>query len=48
MQIYPTKLHLNYANYSDTEAPFFDLELSITNGIVDLNHTMNEMILVLK
>ena len=33
-QIYPTKLQLNNANSSDTEAPFFDLNLSITNGIV--------------
>ena len=33
-QIYPTELQLNKANYSDTEAPFFDLNLSITNGIV--------------
>ena len=27
-QIYPTKLQLNKANSSDTEAPFFDLNLS--------------------
>ena len=33
-QIYPTELQLNKANYSDTEAPFLDLNLSITNGIV--------------
>ena len=33
-QIYPTKLQLNKANSSDTEAPFLDLNLSITNGIV--------------
>ena len=33
-QIYPTELKLNKANYSDTEAPFLDLKLSITNGIV--------------
>ena len=33
-QIYPTELQLNKANSSDTEAPFFDLNLSITNGIV--------------
>ena len=33
-QIYPTELHLNKANSSDTEAPFLDLNLSITNGIV--------------
>ena len=33
-QIYSTDLHLNKANSSDTEAPFFDLNLSITNDIV--------------
>ena len=33
-QIYPTKLQLNRANFSDTEALFLDLNLSITNGIV--------------
>ena len=33
-QIYPTELQLNKANYSDTEAPFLDLNLSIANGIV--------------
>ena len=33
-QIYPTKLQLNKANSSDTEAPFLDLNLSIKNGIV--------------
>ena len=33
-QIYPIKLQLNKANSSDTEAPFLDLNLSITNGIV--------------
>ena len=32
--IYSTELQLNKANSSDTEAPFFDLNLSITNGIV--------------
>ena len=32
-QIYPTELQLIKANYSDTEAPFLDLNLSITNGI---------------
>ena len=31
---YPTELQLNKANSSDTEAPFLDLNLSITNGIV--------------
>ena len=33
-QIYPTELQLDKANSSDTEAPFLDLNLSITNGIV--------------
>ena len=33
-QIYPTELQLNKANSSDTEAPFLDLNVSITNGIV--------------
>ena len=33
-QIYPTELQLNKANSSDTETPFFDLNLSIANGIV--------------
>ena len=32
--IYPTELHLNKANSSDTEAQFSDLYLSILNGIV--------------
>ena len=33
-QIHPTELQLNKANSSDTEAPFFDSNLSITNGIL--------------
>ena len=33
-QIYPTDLQLNNANPSDSEAPFSDLNLSITIGIV--------------
>ena len=33
-QIYPTELQLNKANSSNTEAPFLDLNLSITNGMV--------------
>ena len=32
-QIYPTELQLNKAYSSNTEAPFLDLNLSITNGI---------------
>ena len=31
--LYPTELQLNKANSSDTEAPFLDLNLSITNVI---------------
>ena len=33
-RIYPAKLQLNKANTSDTEAPFLDLNLSISNGTV--------------
>ena len=33
-QIYPLKLQLNKANTSDTEAPFLDVHLSISNGFV--------------
>ena len=33
-QIYPTELQLNKANHPDTKAPFLDLDLSITSGIV--------------
>ena len=29
-QIYPTELQLNKQNSSDTEAPFLDLNLSVT------------------
>ena len=32
--IYPTLLQLNEAHSADKEAPFLDLDLSITNGIV--------------
>ena len=32
-QIDPTELQLNKTNFSDTEAPFLDLDLYITNGI---------------
>ena len=31
-QIYPTELQLNKANSSDTEAPFLELNVSITNS----------------
>ena len=33
-RIYPTELKLNRTNSSDTEAPFLDLNLCISNGIV--------------
>ena len=47
-KIYPSELQLNKANSSDTEAPFLDLNLSITNGIVFFKFMINEMILILK
>ena len=47
-QIYPTELQLNKANSSDTEAPFLDLNLSITNGIVSSKIYDKRMILILK
>ena len=50
-QIYPTELQLNKANSFDTEAPFLDLNLSVTNGIVSSNllkFMINGMILILK
>ena len=46
--IYPTELQLNEANSLDTEAPFLDLNMSITNGIVSSNFMINWMILILK
>ena len=33
-RIYPAELQLNRANSSNTEAPFWDLNLSISNGTV--------------
>ena len=33
-RIYPLELQLNKANTADTEAPFLDLHLSISNGFV--------------
>lgn len=32
--IYPKELQLNKANISDTSAPFLDLDLSVSNGII--------------
>ena len=36
-RIYPPELQLNKANTSDTEAPFLDLHLSISNGFISSN-----------
>ena len=36
-QIYSSELQLNKANTSETEAPFLDLHLSISNGFVSSN-----------
>ena len=33
-RIYPPELQVNKVNASDTEAPFLDLHLSISNGFV--------------
>ena len=33
-QIYPTELQINKANSFDTEFPFLDLDLPITNDVV--------------
>ena len=33
-RIHPAELQLNKANFSDTEAPFLDLNLAISNGTV--------------
>ena len=47
-QIYPTKLQLNEANSSDTGAPFLDLNLSISNGIVSSKIDDERDVLILK
>ena len=44
-QIYPSELQFNKA---DTEAAFFDLDLSISNGIVSTKFMINAMTLILK
>ena len=47
-QIYPSDLPLNKANSSDTEAPFLDLHLTISDVFVFLLKFMtNETILIL-
>ena len=44
---YPPELQLNKANTSDTEAPFFDLHLSISNGFVSSKIMISAMTLIL-
>ena len=46
-RIYPTELQLNRANSSDTEAPFLDLNLCISNGTVSTKIYDNGTILIL-
>ena len=40
-QIYPSELQLNKTNFSDTEAAFLDLLLSISNDIVSSKFMIN-------
>ena len=44
-RIYPPELQLNKANTSDTEAPFLDLHLSISNGFSDFYLTSLQLVL---
>ena len=46
-QIFPTEVQLNEANFSDTEAPFLELDLSFTHDILSKIYD-TEMILILK
>ena len=46
-QINPLELQLNKANASDTEAPFLDLHLSISNGFFHPKFMINVMTLIL-
>ena len=46
-QIYPPELQLNKANTSDTEAPFFDLHLSILTALFHPKFMINVMTLIL-
>ena len=43
--IYPTELQLNKANSYDTEVPFMDSDLPITNGIGIFKYLINRTIL---
>ena len=46
-RIYPSELQLNKAYASDTEAPFLDLHLSISNGFVSSKIMISAMTLIL-
>ena len=46
-RIYPPELQLNKANTSDTEAPFLDLHLSISNGFAYLKFMISAMTFIL-
>ena len=46
-RIYTAELQLNKANSSDTEAPFLDLNLSISNGTISTKFMINGTILIL-
>ena len=46
--ISPTELQLNKANFSDNVVPFFNLDLSITNGIVSSKNYDKRVTLILK
>ena len=46
-QIYPSEFQLNKAYTSDTEAPFLDLHLSISNGFFHPKLMINVMTLIL-
>ena len=45
--IYPPELQLNKANASDTEAPFLDLYVSISNGLFHPKFMISAMTLIL-
>ena len=42
-QIYPPELQLKKAKTTDTEAPFLDLHLSVTNGFVPPKFVLSAM-----
>ena len=44
--IYPPEVQLNKANTSDTEAPFLDLHISISNGFVSFKFMISAMTLI--